>query len=390
VRQLWELRGGDETGGEERLALVASVCEARIARMGEALTESEMRRHSTELEMEGRVAEEATRAREAAARAQESAEQAIVLQNAAAAAAAEAEAKRQRRVEAERRAAEAAELAEAAAERAAAAAAQAEEARAAEAAAAVGCCCICLVDELPRDDGVTCAHAHFVCGDCLQAHVAHFGRRSLAERADGRVPCPEPGCRAADGARTSYPDALLALRLPGDAFNAYLASRLQLEEARLASEVDGRVRRQVQAELARLAEFEDDRDGREADALQRHIVDEILTLKCPREGCRQAYDDFEGCAALVCSRCRDPPCHFCGWCLHDCGRDAHAHVRTCPHKPAGTDAYYPRPRAVFDDHWKRRKAARIAEAMEAARPAVRARVCRALRVQLDEVGYGAQ
>lgn len=58
-----------------------------------------------------------------------------------------------------------------------------------------------------------------------------------------------------------------------------------------------------------------------ADALRNRVVEEILTLHCPR--CAQAFFDFEGCFALKCSKC---PCNFCGWCLADCGTDSHAHV----------------------------------------------------------------
>jgi hypothetical protein len=65
------------------------------------------------------------------------------------------------------------------------------------------------------------------------------------------------------------------------------------------------------------------------------IVDEILTLRCPR--CNQAFLDFVGCFALCCSVC---PCRFCGWCLKDCGdQDAHPHVSTCPEK-VGRDTYF--------------------------------------------------
>lgn len=62
--------------------------------------------------------------------------------------------------------------------------------------------------------------------------------------------------------------------------------------------------------------------------LRNHIVEEILTLKCPRCSC--AFLDFDGCFALTCSSCK---CGFCGWCLNDCGRDAHPHVLSCPAKP---------------------------------------------------------
>merc|ERR1719217_444733 len=58
-------------------------------------------------------------------------------------------------------------------------------------------------------------------------------------------------------------------------------------------------------------------------AKERVRIAELLTLKCPR--CGQAFHDFDKCFALVCPR---PGCHagFCGWCLTDCGVDAHRHV----------------------------------------------------------------
>lgn len=72
-----------------------------------------------------------------------------------------------------------------------------------------------------------------------------------------------------------------------------------------------------------------------ANALRNHIIEEILTLKCPR--CAQAFVDFEGCFALSCCKC---PCQFCGWCLADCQEDAHQHVRSCTEKPPGADVYF--------------------------------------------------
>lgn len=71
--------------------------------------------------------------------------------------------------------------------------------------------------------------------------------------------------------------------------------------------------------------------------LRNHIVEEILTLKCPR--CPQAFLAFDGCFALKCSSC---PCAFCGWCIADCGSDAHAHVKSCREKlpEAKHETYY--------------------------------------------------
>ena len=85
-----------------------------------------------------------------------------------------------------------------------------------------------------------------------------------------------------------------------------------------------------QERLARLSVLE-----REVQRERLYIVDELLTLKCPREGCRQAFVDFSGCFALTCGRCQ---CGFCAWCLKDCGGDAHQHVGACPENRTG-DVY---------------------------------------------------
>ena len=67
-------------------------------------------------------------------------------------------------------------------------------------------------------------------------------------------------------------------------------------------------------------------EQRQVEEMRRHIVDELLTLKCPRDGCHAAFVDFTGCFALKCHRCS---CGFCAYCLKDCGTDAHQHVLSC-------------------------------------------------------------
>ena len=74
---------------------------------------------------------------------------------------------------------------------------------------------------------------------------------------------------------------------------------------------------------------------------RKHVEEEILTSKCPRPHCRQAFLEFDGCCALKCSNC---PCRFCAWCGVDCGNgsnDAHNHVAACGAKPDGADVFYP-------------------------------------------------
>ena len=54
-----------------------------------------------------------------------------------------------------------------------------------------------------------------------------------------------------------------------------------------------------------------------------NAINDMLNLHCPR--CKQVFVDFDGCFALTCGNgaCR---AGFCGWCLADCGADAHQHI----------------------------------------------------------------
>ena len=54
----------------------------------------------------------------------------------------------------------------------------------------------------------------------------------------------------------------------------------------------------------------------------KRLIEETLNPTCPR--CKNAFKDWEGCFAVVCN-CG---CGFCGYCLQDCGSDAHHHVAT--------------------------------------------------------------
>jgi hypothetical protein len=138
----------------------------------------------------------------------------------------------------------------------------------------------------------------------------------------------------------------------------------------------------VKGELEKLSKL--DESQRRVYATIKKLSEDVLTLKCPRPDCRQAYVDFDGCAALTCSRC---PCKFCGWCLEDCGDgDAHPHVRACKIKPAGVDAYYPNPPEKWDQHWRGRKSKGVAAVLEALPAAEQAEVRQKLKLQLAEIG----
>jgi hypothetical protein len=71
-------------------------------------------------------------------------------------------------------------------------------------------------------------------------------------------------------------------------------------------------------------------DQLQVEGARQHVVEQLLTLKCPR--CEAAFLDFTGCFALACHFC---DCRFCGYCLADSGVGAqgdkanHAHLTGC-------------------------------------------------------------
>ena len=83
--------------------------------------------------------------------------------------------------------------------------------------------------------------------------------------------------------------------------------------------------RELQSKYEALLSIKNE-DDRTAAKLRLDIIDDILTLKCPR--CKIAFCEYDGCAALTCgsNTCR---CGFCAYCMKDCGVDAHAHISQC-------------------------------------------------------------
>ncbi len=182
--------------------------------------------------------------------------------------------------------------------------------------------CVVCFDECDMDCGVACRADHFICDECFnsevkeQVSIENMGAFKMAKL------CVR--CRICTG--DSWLDiAVLTRHLKEDGFVAYLQAREAVAVGEALQEQEQAAQRQVeelQKELQRLA------TGHEAAVLQhrKRIVEDILTLKCPRQECKRAFIDFTGCFALTCSQCK---CGFCAYCLEDCGYDAHRHVANC-------------------------------------------------------------
>jgi interleukin-1 receptor-associated kinase 4 len=184
-------------------------------------------------------------------------------------------------------------------------------------------CWVCF-DEVDADDGVECQTGHFMCAVCLNEEVkTQVSMENLGafKKAKLRVKCRHLVCSG-----DSWLDiAALKRHLAGNGFQAYLGAcfAVQVGEAlQEQEEMYNKKVRELEVQMQTLAV------GRDFAVLQarKKIIEDILTLKCPRQHCRRAFVDFDACFALTCVACT---CAFCAYCLEDCGHDAHRHVANC-------------------------------------------------------------
>ena len=169
-------------------------------------------------------------------------------------------------------------------------------------------CCICLDDELFLSQGVECGtddakHGarHFLCNECFDAHVHTQATQEVgcleARRGEITCPCATPQLQCQAG---PYPIETVAKHAGPVAVRAFLHSLTQLQERRLAADMDAKTKEAIKAELARLAKLSE--LERKVETARKHVEDDLLTLKCPHAGCQQAFVDFSNCFALTCSR----------------------------------------------------------------------------------------
>lgn len=128
---------------------------------------------------------------------------------------------------------------------------------------------------------------------------------------NGNLQCPHPECK-------SKYDVPHLIKQDHDASDEEIKElHLSLDKLRSDASASKKVKAALEVEKRKMrAEFEriqkiQNVEQREVETLRLNIVDEILTLHCPRESCRAAFMDFDGCFALTCGVCR---AQFCAWC----------------------------------------------------------------------------
>ena len=172
----------------------------------------------------------------------------------------------------------------------------------------------------PQPRAAAATEKHFICNDRVDGHVtAAISYEQLdAFTRRGGVCCVSPDCPA-----PPFATSLLAKVLPEATFSNYTTAKEKVAEQRINAELAADFEQRLAQERAK------GQGGAALDMMKEHIIENILTLSCPR--CHQAFLDYNGCMALTCSRA-GCGCGFCAICQADCGTDAHGYVGGgCPY-----------------------------------------------------------
>jgi hypothetical protein len=201
-------------------------------------------------------------------------------------------------------------------------------------------CAVCM-DCYGVADGYTCTGtkgkpcAQFTCWGCLTRSYAEANKPDAIKGAvtgDGELVCSNPKCKCA----LTVARLVQAHATPtAEVLQAQQELRVKVVKDREVQEALATQKKQIEAEYARIEAIKD-ADEKASAKLRLKIVEEVLTLRCPR--CKTAFLDFNGCCALTCGN-RTCNAGFCAWCQKDCGADAHRHVARCPDSASGGDVF---------------------------------------------------
>ena len=167
-------------------------------------------------------------------------------------------------------------------------------------------CSICMAEP----GTVICSeNRHTMCKGCFEQHALV---ESSDPSFDGELRCCASkafGCKAKP-------------------FSSFLVIR-EISETKAKRFFDNISRSQERMAVQEFQRLELEKKARETNSnalsrIREHVVDNILTLRCPNPSCGMAFVDFTGCMALQCSRCK---AGICGKCFKQFGKNAHPHIQ---------------------------------------------------------------
>ena len=204
--------------------------------------------------------------------------------------------------------------------------------------------CVICYEEVDVKDGISCSKStHFYCKGCFSQFVKH--QSGIEKRGDFENQqfckvicdvCRHEGCSTVGCSGDNqgiycvhkiYPfsNQQVAVYSTEDSYLSFLQALDQIKEGKILKDSEERFQKQLESIQAQILAAKNERE-RNAVIHRLHINKNILCPEaCPR--CRKAFTFVGGCFAIECSSCK---CGFCGWCMKDCGDDAHKHVLSCP------------------------------------------------------------
>jgi MoxR-like ATPase len=197
---------------------------------------------------------------------------------------------------------------------------------------AIATCPLCLRDDVPITEGLWCGGSSNVAGLPMGEELPasrHFHCKGCLPRMIKEAIAPENTVRGihytCGGCDFRFELRMLSPQISLDMYQRAAAAERKHQDDAIAKKYQEQLERDLKQrldeELKRMCLM----DERQRKVLQhrRFVWEKLFMDHCPRCSVPIGYD--EGCIAMTC-KCG---CGFCGYCLSDCGTDAHGHVLGC-------------------------------------------------------------
>lgn len=200
-------------------------------------------------------------------------------------------------------------------------------------------CVSCFAESSDGDGGIECSssHRHFLCSECFGGANLKFqldveNRAAFIEHDLSIV------CQWCLPNQIKFSDRQIMTHVSDISFEQYIAVKMEVA----AVQADKTAQDRFSSREAQLQDQLSKANALMTDQLvvhhRKYIVENILTLHCPRSSCNTALLDFDGCFAVKCS-CS---IYFCAWCLLESGNSehVHSHVLKCTSNPKTSGKYH--------------------------------------------------
>ena len=180
------------------------------------------------------------------------------------------------------------------------------------------------------DRGAAHSETHIVCKDCFEGGLLEqisSANISTFEKREQRIHCFMPTCA------NRFTNKDIDDHTSTETRDAFMEAKFEVRLKKLSNEKDRAAEKKIEEVTNKLLALANTGNKKELVENQirqwvKYIIDYILTFRCGF--CEMVVFDWDACMAVRCKHCNHD---FCGWCLKDCGRNAHSHVRQCKDNP---------------------------------------------------------